>query len=176
MKIKVSEVGPEGQELDLDMDPKWMARQLQGVASEEKPGNGRAELEVHLVGNTVNVSGKLRASFYVPCSRCLEPALMEMDSRVRMVFARRPTDHMLPKEMELEADDLEFAYYDSDEIDLEPLLREQLILEVPIAPICREDCTPRLSAEGQGGEQGEEAVDPRWAALAKLKKEQEKKK
>jgi uncharacterized protein len=101
---------------------------------------------------------------------------MEMDSRVRMTYARRPKEHMLPKEMELEADDLEFAYYDADEIDLEPLLREQLILEVPIAPICRDDCSPELSAEGKGGESGEKAVDPRWAALAKLKKEQEEKK
>lgn len=174
MIIRVSEVGPEGLKLDVDLDERWMAHELQDVACEEKPGRGTASVSVHLVGSTVNVSGNLRARFYVPCARCLAPARIEMDQAVRYTFARRPPGHRPPEEAVLEADDLEFAYYDGDEIDLAPLLREQLILEVPIAPVCREDCSPRWSAGEPDGGGTDAPVDPRWAALARLKKERER--
>ena len=81
----------------------------------------------------------------------------------------------MPEELELEADDLEFAYYEDDEIDLEPMLREQLILEIPIAPVCNETCSAGGSVRSEDSPEEKNTIDPRWAALQRLKEESENK-
>jgi uncharacterized protein len=75
--------------------------------------------------------------------------------------------------MELAEDDLDLYGYENEEVDLTPLFRDQVILAVPFAPLCKEDCKG-LCAQC-GADRNHETcdckppVDPRWAALQNLK-------
>ena len=71
-------------------------------------------------------------------------------------------------------DDVDFAPFEGDEIDLGELFREQILLAIPMTPLCREECKglcPVCGADLNAGEcsceRGE--IDPRWSALADLK-------
>ncbi len=75
--------------------------------------------------------------------------------------------------MELAEDDLDLYGYENEEVDLTPLFRDQMVLAVPFAPLCKEDCKG-LCAQC-GADRNHEPcdckppVDPRWAALQNLK-------
>lgn len=75
--------------------------------------------------------------------------------------------------LELTSDDLDLYGYDGETIDLTALFRDQLVLAVPFAPLCAEDCQG-LCAQC-GADKNRETCqctpigDPRWAALADLK-------
>jgi uncharacterized protein len=78
--------------------------------------------------------------------------------------------------VELQAEDLILSAYEGDAVDLDEVVREQLLLALPSRHLCREDCQglcQKCGANLNDGhcscEQGE--VDPRWAALANLKKD-----
>ena len=60
------------------------------------------------------------------------------EPEVRLTYLPPPTD--LEVERELDLDDLDTASHDGVEVDLEPLLREQLVLAVPIKPVCQPEC------------------------------------
>jgi DUF177 domain-containing protein len=74
---------------------------------------------------------------------------------------------------DLKVEDLEFSYYDGEEVDLTPLIREQTLLALPTRPLCREDCRglcPRCGANLNQGDCGcpTEAGDPRLSVLRSL--------
>ena len=75
--------------------------------------------------------------------------------------------------LELATDDLDVFPYTGDIVDLEPLVREQFVLAVPFAPLCREDCLglcPQCGADRNVAPCSCEApIDPRFAALQGLK-------
>jgi uncharacterized protein len=71
---------------------------------------------------------------------------------------------------EVDADDDEIGRLVGEMIDLEPLLRDAVVLALPLAPVCRDDCPglcPDCGARlaDVGPEHGHDQVDPRWAAL-----------
>jgi uncharacterized protein len=112
-------------------------------------------------GNRVVVVGDVVATWRGDCRRCLVPASGEIDAHVREIF-------------EDDATEGETYPLDRDVADLEPLVREALMLEMPIAPLCREDCKglcPNCGANRNETDCGcdVEVTDPRWAALDVLK-------
>jgi uncharacterized protein len=132
--------------------------------------------EVHVAGVLEAIEGAItfQGTLVVPwtgeCRRCLEDVVGTAEIEVREVFETRP----VPGETyALEGDDL----------DLEPLVRDSVLLHLPLAPLCRETCqgpapdafpaqVPSLdAAAADGGEPEEAPRDPRWAALDQLKLE-----
>jgi len=96
------------------------------------------------------------------CARCLEPVPQTIEVLCRELFS-----------YEQGAGDVDEDGYalDGDLLDLEPVLRDALVLALPLAPLCRQDC-PGLCVEcgallaQAGPEHGHEsAIDPRWAGL-----------
>ena len=106
------------------------------------------------------------------CDRCLreysEPAESELELMVP--DEEEPGDG----ERELSAEDLGVVHAVGGVLDTRPLLVEQLQLNVPMRPLCREDCRGLCPACGvnrnlEACECRDETVDPRWAALAELR-------
>jgi len=74
----------------------------------------------------------------------------------------------------LRAEDLEFSLYEGEEVDLGPLIREQVLLALPTRPLCRDDCRglcPQCGINLNHAECGcrVETFDPRLEALRSLK-------
>jgi uncharacterized protein len=138
-----------------------------GIEVLQVPEGSQIELDLRLeaVMEGVLVSGTADASLSGECARCLEPIHDEIvvDLQELYVYA----DHALPGE------DDEVSALQDDLLDLEPLLRDAVVLALPFTPLCRDDC-PGLCTEcgarlaDDPDHTHDAAIDPRWAALADL--------
>jgi len=139
------------------------------------PTGADVELDLRLesVVEGVLVSGAATVPLSGECGRCLEPVSDELTVDLQELFsydgdARR--GHAPAPD-----GDEETARMEGDLLDLEPVLRDAVVLALPLTPLCREDCSG-LCAEcgvrlddlpaGEREEHGHDAPDPRWAGLA----------
>jgi uncharacterized protein len=125
------------------------------VAGEE----GRLDVTLESLTDGVTATGSVRFRWEGPCRRCLEPTGGTIDAPIREVFADRP-----------EGGDV--LAVEGDAVDLGPVVRDAVVLALPMAPLCRDDCPgpdpehfPVVAAE----ESAEAPADPRWAALSELR-------
>jgi len=119
------------------------------------------------------LSAQLAYRQSVPCDRCLRPVESGVDTRLDLLVIDRPRPAE-GGERQLGQDELGVFELVGEMLDTAPLVAEQVQLNLPTHPLCREDCRglcPRCSANLNDGPCGCEAppVDPRWAALAGLK-------
>ncbi len=175
MIVRLADLEEGPVEREFRFDGGWVDERLRGTSVRHEGTGGTLRVQVALSGRTVTVTGRLQGRFWVPCSRCLDPAPIGLDGSFRLVLERREKWQTLPEELELGPEDLDLGYYEEDEVDLAPYVAEQLLLAVPMKPLCRQDCWPAWF-EGRVHREGEEpapevssgAVDERWAALAAL--------
>jgi uncharacterized protein len=157
---------------------------LGAPADDPGAGQGVADLDLYADGMHVFAAGTFRGDVTVACSRCVEPVKLPIDEKIRVTFMPR---HELPDEAaasedpgpgnddgaEVAEEDLDLFPYDGESVDLEPLFREQFVLAVPFAPLCREDCKglcPQCGIDRNSGTCScEPPIDPRLAALKGLK-------
>jgi uncharacterized protein len=129
-------------------------------------------------------SGTFRGELTVACSRCIDPVKLVIDEKLRVTFMPR---HELPDDADAAApgkdddtegpevtnEDLDVFPFDGERIDLEPLFREQFVLAIPYAPLCKEDCKGLCPQCGIDRNTAtctcEPPIDPRLAALKRLK-------
>lgn len=106
------------------------------------------------------------------CARCLEPVSWEEEIELSELFAYPDTDARGAIVEELEDDDDPLPTLQDEMIDLEPTLRDAVVLALPLAPLCRDDCAGLCSECGvrldDNPGHAHEQTDPRWAALAAL--------
>jgi uncharacterized protein len=109
----------------------------------------------------ITVHGTVRARWVGSCRRCLGPAGGELLADVQELYQRHPVDEDA------------FAF-DGDHLDLRPMVRELVIVELPIVPLCGEACRglcPVCGADRNVERCGhdETPVDVRWSALDVLR-------
>ncbi|MBO0693361.1 MAG: DUF177 domain-containing protein, partial [Acidimicrobiaceae bacterium] len=139
------------------------------VAGSRVPAEGEVAVEVVLtsVSGGIEVTGTVRAPWQGECRRCLQPVHAELVAEVRELYRPPGAD------AGGEPDEETYAL-GSDHLDLEPLARDAVLLELPLAPLCRPDCAglcPTCGADRNTTpcECAAEALDPRWAALDALR-------
>ena len=123
------------------------------------------DLRLESVVEGVLVSGTVTALAVGQCVRCLDDVRQTVTVDVQQLYA-------YPGQLAADAEDEEIDELDGDLIDIEPVLRDAVVLALPFQPVCREDC-PGLCSEcgarlaDDPGHQHDQ-VDPRWAALESL--------
>ncbi len=120
-----------------------------------------------------DVEGKIFAKAVIDCSRCLQDVESDLDISFTAVFIA-PEHYTEAKEAELETDDLEVSIIDDSKIDLIELVREQILLNLPLQVFCQQDCQglcPKCGANRNliDCKCKENEIDPRWASLKNLK-------
>ena len=134
---------------------------LAGVAAEIEAGSPVAiDLLLERVPEGIVVRGTLAAAWSAACSRCLEPVAGEISVHVDELFETVPLDG-------------ETYQLDDDVIDLEPMVRDALLLELPLAPLCGPDCAGLCATCGTNHnldscDCATVELDPRWATLRSL--------
>ena len=130
-------------------------------------------LRLESVVEGVLVSGSARARVDAECARCLEPVTWDEFADIQELFVYPPQDARGHR-VEEAGDDEEDGppVIEDDLIDLEATVRDAVVLRLPIAPLCREDC-PGLCVEcgallALDPDHRHEVNDPRWAALGAL--------
>jgi uncharacterized protein len=121
----------------------------------------------------IRVRGHFAIDVESPCSRCLEPVEIPVVAEFDQ-FYRSNATHRLVGEIELQEKDTEVSFFSGDFIEVVDIVREQILLGVPMKPICREDCKGLCPYCGKN--RNLEAcnchsvfVDPRLAPLHKMK-------
>lgn len=142
-------------------------------------GELTAELDVNVVRATLRVLAAVELEVAFECGRCLQhkQSTLSFDTEFVLIpraeFAARYEGE---DEVELSEDDMDVSFYEGEEIDLGPLLREAILLELPTLPRCsddeRETCDKayRATIGASALQQLEEAsIDHRWSALKDIK-------
>ncbi|GID97490.1 metal-binding protein [Amorphoplanes digitatis] len=138
------------------------------------PTGSDLELDLSLtsVSEGVYVSGKVRGSLSGECGRCLNEISEEFGVEIAELFAYADST------TEETTDEDEVGRMQGDLLDLEPAVRDAVVLTLPTNPVCRPDC-PGLCPEcgvhldDLPADHSHEEVDPRWAALRNLSKTEE---
>lgn len=106
------------------------------------------------------------------CNRCVESYEMPMAVEMALVLQIRETE-TVAEAVELEEDDFGFLQLSEPELEIRPLVMEQLQLSLPMKPLCRKDCSGLCSTCGtnlnDGKCQCKPEIDARWAMLQNLK-------
>jgi uncharacterized protein len=109
----------------------------------------------------------------VACTRCLKPIVIPVEEEATLLLevGKRPTT---ADELQLQMEDLDTVNLKDTTLDTRPILAEQVLLNVPMRALCREDCPglcPVCGTDLADGDCGcdKETADPRWAALSSLR-------
>ena len=147
-----------------------------GVEFIKVPDDAEIEIDLRMesVMEGVLVTGTARAPLAGECVRCLEPFSQQCEADFQEMFSYPEVDERGRETAEPEDDDEEETFsLEGDLFDLEPVLRDAVVLSLPLQPVCREDCPglcPQCGARlaDDPEHEHEEAVDIRWAALQEL--------
>ena len=130
------------------------------------PGTEQSlDAEVMAMAGGVEVTGTVGFDWWGECRRCLDDVHGHSDVEFREVAQREPVDE-------------DVYEIDGDLLDLQPLVRELVLANLPLAPLCAEDCsgpdpdrfpTTTEEAEEAAAAEAGPAPDPRWSALDELR-------
>jgi len=135
LKIRLREIPPEGKDRLFPLDGAWFAENLRDVEGGWAEASGEVPVSFSRTGSEVLARGEVKARFSVPCARCLEPAVVDVGAQFATTFVPAGAGAAASA-----GDDPDLATYDGDEIDLAELVRQQVLLGVPISTLCRPDC------------------------------------
>ena len=135
------------------------------------------EIQVRWVSHFVEAAGFLRTSIQLSCSRCIGDYSQTLSVPFRATFTgatESPDTDRDETDIELTAEAIDLFRFHGKEIDLMEPVQEQILLSLPLKPLCMEDCKGLCSRCGENLNKGEcrcgkQAVDPRLAVLAQLK-------
>jgi len=132
---------------------------------------GKVELVTGALGE-IRVTGHLSVLTEAACDRCLEHSKFPIDSDFTLYY--RPVAEGYGDEKEIDTGEAEMGFYEGEGLELNDVLREEILLALPMQRVCREDCKGICPACGRNRNQKEcqcktATTDDRWAALRQLK-------
>ena len=131
------------------------------------------DLRLEAVMEGVLVTGTAQARLVGECARCLEEIADTICVDIQELFVYDDHGHATSSRRVGEDLDDDVSRLEDDLVNLEPLLRDAVVLALPFQPLCREDC-PGLCIEcgarlaDDPGHRHDEPIDPRWAALGNV--------
>ena len=136
VQVPLSSIPSEGLSVSITAEPSSLELSMPGARFIE-PVSGDMFLEK--AGDAVNVTGQILTSVMFECVRCLREFLQTYDIPVNAQYlSEAPSvahgEHVMPVE------EAEAYYYHGDVMVLDDLLRQEVLLALPIKPLCREDC------------------------------------
>ncbi|MFI8002719.1 YceD family protein [Streptomyces sp. NPDC086010] len=142
------------------------------------PENAPLALDLRLesVMEGVLVTGTARATAEGECVRCLEPLTLEVEADFQEMFSYPDADDRNRSRTADPVDDAEDDedrfFLEDDSFDLEPVLRDAVVLALPLQPVCKETCAGLCSECGirldENPDHHHDVADIRWAALQGL--------
>ncbi len=196
MIVQIEEIGEKGLELSEELSEallsEWLA-QPEGFPESARPrGPARVEARLSRAPGGVLVRARATIALRAPCKRCLKEVSFELalslertlveEGRAARDDERAAGAHSASREdggsgergSSFALDESEVDLFDGRKIELAPLLREELLLELPMDLLCDEVCKglcPLCGSELNAGDCGCERTvpDPRWAALRTIK-------
>ena len=174
MKIRVEEIPEEGKAFEIKEGAEPYNAVLVGDQSSYRFSDFLiGSLRVNRIGDTVLIEGVGEGSLVASCHRCLEEFKRELKIPVSVSLLPWKEED-LPEELELSSEDLENETYRDGIVDLSEVLREQIMLSLPISIYCSEKCRGLCPHCGVNLNKEEcrckeEKISPHFAALKNWK-------
>jgi uncharacterized protein len=140
--------------------------------------SGRADLVEehhgkHKIIQDIRIKGRLNTSLELSCARCLEPLIQDVKREFDLLYRPQGAD-AVRDEMSVTDAEAEISYYEGEGILLDDVVREQVLLAVPLKVTCREDCKGLCPHCGKNLNQERcscavAVEEPRWAALKEIR-------
>ncbi len=151
LQINIARLKEVGLDLDLNLREDWFGRWREEDPDLEFAGPGSLAVRVHLErhGHDILVRGHLEGTLQLNCSRCLTQFSLPVTADFDLLLAPAP-DQVSGAEEELSKSDLDRDFYTGEIVNLESILREQVLLTMPLKPLCAEACKgicPRCGAD-----------------------------
>jgi uncharacterized protein len=176
MKIRIEDIPEEGLELNFSQEQDILSEALETL-----PKSEGISIDPHIKGNIrISVSGEdiffigtVHAVIHLQCSRCLADFTVGRDTDLSLVIRR--ADAEIPLRDERERPEADVVLLKGSEMDPGELIVQELLLNIPMKPLCREDCQglcPQCGALKGSKEcscPDDSPVDARWGVLARLK-------
>ena len=176
------EQGPK--QVRAPLPPEWLSRKLteaveEGCAPMTSERGGDVDLGLTSAGgDNFLLHGHVRATVDTTCGRCLGTAHVPVDGEITLLIVpkveegKRPVRGKRSKdsdgELEFDPDEADVATYDGETLILDDLVREAILLELPISPLCSEACAGIRTDPAIANRMAEAKIDPRLAPLALL--------
>jgi uncharacterized protein len=136
MRYKIKNIGDEGLDIHVAVTEAWLKAECPDV--DARPAQGGIVLDGRLeqAGDEYLLRGALRGGLLTQCGRCLEPATLAIDLPVTLTFVEREA----PAAEDDDDGEAEVVYVQDGVIDVGQEIRDELLLALPMGPLCREDC------------------------------------
>ena len=156
MEIKVADIPAEGLEIEL----LEAAEGIESLGADTRLSSSvKAGFALRKVGATVYLAGRFEAVLELACSRCGKAFLHDAASELKLDL--NPLESAATEEeRELQPGDLEVEFYKNGVIETAEFLREQLLLQVPMKPLCKDDCKGLCQYCGQDLNEGQCGCEP----------------
>ncbi|KPK12919.1 MAG: hypothetical protein AMJ62_15715 [Myxococcales bacterium SG8_38] len=170
--LQIQDLDESGRDWSFAIGKDWLASAL--ADTELRAGSRDGSLRVHAQRNGLDVlvQGRVEAQVIATCARCLGDVTLDVDLSLAALFS---PEHMRAddsEEIDVRLDEMNRDYYGGGQIVLDPMVRECLLLEAPMKPLCSEACEGiAVPAHLRPPEEifGASAPDARFAPLLKLK-------
>jgi len=129
--------------------------------------------KIRLAGSEVFVNGHVDTRAQIECDRCLKPVEVPVSGDFELEYITG-SEYETSSAAELTEAEMSVSVFDGKAIDVDEVVKEQILLAVPTRMLCREDCKGICPECGSDRNTGEcscvtSEIDPRWAALKNLK-------
>lgn len=170
--LQIQDLDESGKDWSFAIRTDWLGSAL--ADTELRPGAAEGRLTVHAQRNALDVlvQGRIQAPMTATCARCLADVSLDVDLPLTAIFS---PEHLRPEgreEVDVRLDEANQDYYSGATVVLDSIVREHLLLEAPMKPLCSEDCEGiPVPAHLQPPPEvfGDSAPDARFAPLLKLK-------
>lgn len=157
MRIYISEIPLNGEKINADSrKDAWLKMALEEALGDRAVPSNYAILNIDItkVDDNVRFDGSVELHLNTSCDRCLEEYSLSEKVKIHHTLAplyqsKRQKEHEEEKELELVKEDLDFAFYEGDAIELKDIVRENIMLTLPIKYLCSEDCKGLCSSCGK---------------------------
>ncbi len=185
MRVNIDEIKEAGLRRSWDLTRETTDEMVAGDQAGYR-ARGPFHVDAHLqkIERRVRVDAHGKAELTVPCGRCLGPVSIDLPVDFELTLVPREEyeearragrdDNTGPVAGTFDPEAAEEDVYTGKVIDLDPLVREQLVLSLPAYPVCRDDCKGLCTVCGTNLNERDcgcdrHVPDPRWAGLKNLK-------
>lgn len=146
-----------------------------GISEVRQAGPLEVTAQAELIEGQIRINGRLETKIAMVCARCLEPVIEEVH-RDFDLFYQPLRKGIKPEEERLKDDDTEIGFFQGEGLFLADVLKEQVLLSLPMKVICQSDCRGLCPSCGanlnhEACKCETHALDPRLAPLARLKQD-----
>jgi uncharacterized protein len=171
--IAVNDLDAGGKVFRFPVRSAWIRGALEGTDVGAGESDGQLEVRLSRSGTDVVVRGALQADVTIPCARCLQSARISVSEPISALAVPATATRDSPgakEDDDLSPDQADLIAYDGDTVVLDELVRDELILGIPMIPLCSEACPGIRPEHGAVEAEPARGVDPRLRPLLRLKK------